>query len=115
MQTIVSKCEPNMLCNLSFMNARMEKVRSSFTYPSTNTIVISTNFKYSFNYWMNKALILIVIHNLVTRLVSKGSTRAFGGFIFMVSLNMHICKSKRLAMFKGSTTCSSKGFVFFAW
>jgi hypothetical protein len=63
---------------------------------------------------MNKALMLIVTHNLVTRLVSKGLAIAFGAFIFMESLNMHICKSKRLAMFKGSTTYNNEGFILFA-
>jgi hypothetical protein len=28
---------------------------------------------------------------------------------------MHICKSKRLAMFKGSTTYNNEGFILFAW
>jgi hypothetical protein len=38
-----------------------------------------------------------VTHNLVIRSVSKGLTIIFGTCIFMVNLNMHICKSKRLA------------------
>jgi hypothetical protein len=44
---------------------------------------------------MNKALVLIVTHNLVIGLTSKGWTIAFGAYVFMVNLNMHICKSKR--------------------
>jgi hypothetical protein len=97
MGIVVSKCRPNLLHNLYFKNANMEKVRSSSTNPSTYTTTISTTFKYSLSHSMNKALLLIVTHNLVTRLISKGSTIAFGAYIFMVSLNMHICKSKRLA------------------
>ncbi len=59
---------------------------------------------------MNKALLLIVTHNLVTGLISKGSAIAFGAYIFMVSLNIHICKSKRLAS-KGSATYINEGFT----
>ncbi len=60
---------------------------------------------------MNKALLLIVTHNLVTGLISKGLAIAFGTYIFMVSLNIHICKSKRLAS-KGSATYTNEGFTF---
>ncbi len=36
--TFVSKCKPNLLHNLSLMNANVEKVCSSSTNPNTNTI-----------------------------------------------------------------------------
>jgi hypothetical protein len=62
---------------------------------------------------MNKALLLIVTHNLVIGLVSKGLTIVFGACVYMVNLNMHIFKSKRLTS-KGFTTCSNEGFTFFA-
>ncbi len=58
-----------LLRSLSFMNANVEKVCSSSIDSSTNTIIISANLK---------ALLLIVTHNLVTGLVSKGSATAFG-------------------------------------
>ncbi len=107
MGTTVSKCGPNLLCNLSFMNANVEKVCLSSIDSSTNMIIISANFKYSLSCWVSKALLLIVTHNLVTGLVSKGSAIAFGTWVFMVNLNMHICKSKMLAS-KGFATCSSE-------
>jgi hypothetical protein len=61
---------------------------------------------------MNKALVLIVTHNVVIGLTSKGSIIAFGAYVFMVNLNMHICKFKR-SKFKGFATCNNEGFTFF--
>jgi hypothetical protein len=60
------------------MNASVEKASSFSTNPSTNTITISTNFKYSLGYWVNMPLLLIVIHNFVARLISNGLAMAFG-------------------------------------
>jgi hypothetical protein len=90
----------------------MEKVHSSSTNPSMDTTTISANFKYSLNHSMSIALLLIVTHDLVIGSVSKGSAIAFGAWVFMVSLNMHICKSKMLTS-KDSTTYSNEGFTLY--
>jgi hypothetical protein len=60
------------------MNVNVEKVYSFSTDPSTNTITISTNFKYSLGYWVNEPLLLILIHNFITGLMSNGLAMAFG-------------------------------------
>jgi hypothetical protein len=53
------------------MNASVEKVYSSSIDLSIDTNEILINFKYSFSCWLNKPLLLIVIHNLVIGLKSK--------------------------------------------
>jgi hypothetical protein len=74
------------------MNASVEKIYSSSIDPSIDTVAILTNYKYSFSYWMNKPLLLIVIHNLVIGLKSNSLTMAFSSRVFMVSLKSDICK-----------------------
>jgi hypothetical protein len=61
---------------------------------------------------MNKALLLIMTHNLVIGLILEGLVIAFGAYVFMVNLNIHICKSKSLAS-KGFATYSNDGFTLF--
>ncbi len=58
-------------------------------------------------------MLLIVTHNLITRLISNCLTRSFCACISMVNLNNHICKFMRSA-FKSLTTYSNEGFTFFA-
>jgi hypothetical protein len=53
-------------------------------------------------------------HNLVITLISKGFAITFGAYVFMVSLNMHNCKSKRLAS-KGFATYSNEGFTLYCF
>jgi len=69
--TIVSKLGPNLLCNLFFMKTSIEKVHLFFTDPRTNTITIFANFKNSLSHLVNKVLLLIVTHILITRFLSQ--------------------------------------------
>jgi DNA phosphorothioation-dependent restriction protein DptG len=84
---------PNMLSNLFFMKASIEEVHLCSTNPRTDTITIFANFKNSFSHLVNKILLLIVTHILVTRFLSQGSHITFGAYDFIVSLYMFACKS----------------------
>jgi hypothetical protein len=101
METIMSKCYPNWLHGLFFMNAKVEKVHSFFIYPSIETMGMLANFIYSLNCWV-KTLLLIVTHNFVYILVSKGLVMALGACAFIVNVNMDYYKFK--LAFRSSTT-----------
>jgi hypothetical protein len=55
---------------------------------------ILANFIYSFSHWINKPLLLIVTHNFVIGLVSKGLTMALGACVFIKNLNMVVANWK---------------------
>ncbi len=98
--------------NLSFMNARMEKLHSFSTKPSIEIILIYVSFIYSFKHWHNNELLAIVIHNFIIGFISNGSTIALVAYAFMMNLNKD-CYTSRILTFKGSTTWSNEGFTHF--
>jgi len=114
MHIIVCKCWFNQFCNLSFINAIVKKVHSTYIDLNTKTMVISTNFRYSFNLWINNPLVLIIVHNLVIRLTSNGSTMALCACVFIVNLNMDIYKSK-MATSKNFEISNNECFALFGW
>jgi len=94
------------------MKANIEKMHSFSIDPKIDTITIFANFKNSLNHLVNKILVLIVTHILITRFLSKGSPIAFSACDFIISLNMLAYKSTMLA-FKGFATYKNEGLTFF--
>ncbi len=59
-------------------------------------------------------MLLITYHNLVIGLVSNGLAMALGAYIFIINLNIQICKSKTLP-FKGFVIGKDEGFKLFCF
>jgi hypothetical protein len=94
------------------MKANIKKIHLFSIDPKIDTTTISTNFKNSFSNVVNKVLVLIVTHILITQFLSKGSPIAFGACDFIISLNMFAYKSTMLT-FKGFATYKSEGLTFY--
>ncbi len=67
----MSKCVDKQFESWFFMKAQLLKVLSSSTEPETWTITISPNFLYSLSLHIKTWELLIFIHNLETRFLSK--------------------------------------------
>jgi len=60
------KLGPNLLCSLFFMKTNIEKMCSFSIDPKIDTTTIFANFKNSFSHLVNKVLMLIITHILIT-------------------------------------------------
>ncbi len=101
MWTFVSKCYFNQFHNFSFKNAKVKKINSSFTNLNIKIMSISSNFNTHLTFELANHYFLLQSTICSLNWYQKVLATALGACIFIMNLNMDICKSKMLA-FKGS-------------
>ncbi len=78
----------NLLWNLDFINARVDKHLSSSTLPTTCNITNLTNLTYVGKLITKMQDVVTKRHILVEGFMSKGGAKKFVAFDFIVNLNV---------------------------
>jgi hypothetical protein len=88
MCTMSGKWVVNLLWNLDFINAKVEKHLSSSTLPTTFTITNLANLTYLGKSVTKMQDVVTKHHILIKGFISKGGAKQFVAFDFIVNLNM---------------------------